>query len=378
MTVFCIFSERARKGPSPICAGKPKPTLSACNPEKDRLKEAMSVRSLSRSKHVVDYYEDGRGSARHQIVFHGTLDEALAYERELRKLSARPSAHHAQNCNEIAGEYLKWAAMQQSPKTLKDKKLMLWGHIMPYFGRLTPNRITPSLITSYKMHRKETTTRPTVSRAVNLELLCLQAMIKWGAENNLCDPPARFEPLPHRRSLPSAISRSDVVSIIDHMTGTSKALFATMYYCGLRFQEVTRLRPSDLSQDKTFLRVRGKGGRTRQVPIVDDLRGILAGLDLSGAWLFPSRVRSEDGSKHPLSDIRQPLKTAMRKAGIVGRITPHKFRHSYATHLLESGADIRIIQKLLGHQSVTTTQIYTHVSMGIMQEATKALNRSEM
>jgi integrase/recombinase XerD len=159
------------------------------------------------------------------------------------------------------------------------------------------------------------------------------------------------------------------------MTGTTKSLFATIYYCGLRFQEATQLRPQDLSQDKTFFRVKGKGGRVRQVPIVDDLRAILAGLDMTKEWLFPSRVADkETGEKNPLGDIRQPLKTAMKKAGITGRITPHQFRHSYATHLLESGADIRIIQKLLGHQSVTTTQIYTHVSMDVMNAATAALN----
>jgi integrase/recombinase XerD len=153
------------------------------------------------------------------------------------------------------------------------------------------------------------------------------------------------------------------------MTGTTKALFATIYYCGLRFSEATHLRPSDLAQDKTFLRVKGKGARIRQVPIVSDLKAIIETLDLSGAWLFPS-LRS----RQPLTDIRKPLATAMRKAKITARITPHMFRHSFATHLLESGADIRIIQKLLGHQAISTTQIYTHVSMDIMAQATAALN----
>ena len=142
----------------------------------------------------------------------------------------------------------------------------------------------------------------------------------------------------------------------------------------MRFQEATRLRPLDLAQDKTFFRVKGKGGRVRQVPVVDDLKEILTDLDMTGEWLFPSRVRDGNGNKQPLTDIRQPLKTAMRRAGIPGRITPHQFRHSYATHLLESGADIRIIQKLLGHASVTTTQIYSHVSMNLMADTVKALN----
>lgn len=327
------------------------------------------MRSKSRDKHVIDFYEAGRTSPRHMLSFAGTRDEALVYERELRKGYHKTEKHHPHTCDEIAADYLEWVAMQQSPKTLKDKKLMLWGHLMPFFGRMQPDHISKGLITSYKQKRKETTKRRTVARAVNLELLCLSAMLKWGAENNMCSQPEKFEPLPHKKGLPSTISRSDCSKILSAMTGTTRALFATIYFCGLRFQEATRLRPSDLSQDKTFFRVKGKGNRVRQVPVVDDLRAILAGLDMTGEWLFPSRL-----TRGPLTDIRQPLRTAMRKAGIPGRITPHQFRHSYATHLLESGADIRIIQKLLGHQSVTTTQIYSHVSMNLMADTVKALN----
>ncbi len=331
----------------------------------------MSVRTLTTEKHIIDIYEAGRGSKRHQLTFHGTRDEALTWERELLRGYRKAVKSHRVTCDEIATDYLEWVELQQSPKTLKDKRLMLWGHILPFFGRLNPDTITDALITRYKKHRQETTGRKSVGRAVNLELLCLSAMLKWGAERNLCSVPEKFVPLPPSKGIPSTISRSEVASLLDAMTGTRKALFATIYYCGLRFQEATRLRPSDLSQDKTFFRVKGKGARVRQVPVVADLRRILDTLDMTGEWLFPSRVEPHG----PLTDIRAPLKHATEKAKITARITPHTLRHSYATHLLESGADLRIIQKLLGHRSVTTTQIYTHVSMDIMGEATKALNR---
>lgn len=332
----------------------------------------MSVRSLSPSKHIIDIYEAGRGSPRHRIVFEGSREDALDQERRLIKASgklSRPSGHRT--CDEIAADYLDWVKVHQSPKTYRDKAAMLNRHLLLSFGRLPPDQISDRLITAYKQHRLETTTMPSCSRAVNLELLCLTHMIRWGHKRNLCSPPEKMEPLPHRKRLPSILSRDEVMTILDHMTVTSRAMYATLYYCGLRMEEVTHLRPSDLSLDAGSLLIRGKGGRERVVPFPVDLRPFLAGLNLTGGWLFPA-IRGGGA----LTDIRKPLLTAMRRAGITKRVTPHMFRHSYATHLLEAGADIRIIQKLLGHQAVSTTQIYTHVSMDTMRQATDMLNRS--
>ena len=332
------------------------------------------MRTIHNNKHTVDFYEAGRSSPRHQIIFEGSRAEALAYEREIRKQYNKPLRNHTPTCDEIAADYLEWAAMQQAPKTVKEKKMMLWGRLMPFFGQIQPDRITPALVQAYKKKRLEA--RPGIHRAVNLELLTLSAMLKWAARQNLCDQPERFEALPYKKGLPATLSRSDVASLLNAMTGTTRALFATIYYCGLRFQEATRLRPQDVAQDKTFLKVRGKGSRDRLIPIVDDLKGILDGLDMTGPWLFPSRVKKRKGHamSGALTDIRRPLETARILAGINQKITPHQLRHSYATHLLESGADLRIIQRLLGHRSVTTTQIYAAVSMATMKQATDRLN----
>jgi len=336
----------------------------------------MSVRSQSAKKHTIDFREGGRSSPRHMLTYNGTRDEALIYERKLRKQYNKPTMLGPHTCDMIATQYLEWVEMQQSPKTLKEKKKMFWNRILPFFGNMQPDFINSNIITAYKKHRRETTTRPTVNRAINLELLGLSAMIKWGAKQNLCSLPEKFEHLPHQKKLPSVLSRGEVVSILSAMTKTTRALFATMYYCGLRKDEVTHLLPSDLAQDKSYLRIRGKGGRERLVPVVDDLRAILGDLDLTGKWLFPSRVsqRKGEAKSGALTDIRQPLKTALKKAGIDKRVTPHGFRHSYATHLLDSGTDLRIIQMLLGHQNVKTTEIYTHVSMDLMRQATSSLN----
>ena len=306
------------------------------------------------------------------------LHEALAQERELRA-SYRKTVRATTNltCDEIAEDYLAWVEMQQSKATLKSKRLMLNNQLLLFFGKLQPDVITPIMITNYKKKRMETTTRPSCNRAVNLEILCLQSMIKWAAKQNLCSEPGKWEQLPYRKKLPAVLSHDEMKRLIGKMTGTSRALFATMYYCGLRFHEVTQLRPSDIAADNTYIRIRGKGGRERLVPVVDDLKPILDGLSKGGEWLFPSRSKQLRGepTTGALTDIRAPLRTALKKAGIEKKVTPHQFRHSFASHLLDAGADIRIIQKLLGHRSILTTQIYAHVSMTTMKSTIDLLNK---
>jgi integrase/recombinase XerD len=146
-----------------------------------------------------------------------------------------------------------------------------------------------------------------------------------------------------------------------------RAMLEVLYGSGLRVSELVTLKPADVNLDEGFLICRGKGGKERIVPLGREACGY------AGRYLREVRVRFEGGASPFLFLTRRGkgftrqgfwklLKAHAEKAGLAPRISPHILRHSFATHLLERGADLRSVQLMLGHSQITTTQIYTHVS----------------
>lgn len=168
------------------------------------------------------------------------------------------------------------------------------------------------------------------------------------------------------RTMPVVLSVEEVSALFDAAAFPKhRALLKAMYSSGLRLNEARQLRLVDIDSDRMVIHVKkAKGGKERYVMLArllwEELRAYLGGKNPpTGACLFPGN----DPDK-PLSDrsIQKVIKTAARRAGISKRVTPHTLRHSFATHLLESGTNIRVIQALLGHRSLNTTAIYTHVA----------------
>jgi integrase/recombinase XerD len=173
-------------------------------------------------------------------------------------------------------------------------------------------------------------------------------------------------PLPRKeRLLPRVLSRSEVGLLMDAARGTrARAVLMLLYASGLRVGELVRIRPADLEPERGLLRVRrGKGGKDRMTLLSEvSLRAIRRYQEAHrpGEWLFPSARNPE----RPMTtrSVQAMVRRAADQAGLKGRVTPHVLRHSFATHLLEAGTDLRYIQVLLGHASSRTTEIYTHVS----------------
>ena len=167
-----------------------------------------------------------------------------------------------------------------------------------------------------------------------------------------------------RRSIPAVLSVDEVRALFDATeSGRDRVLLQTAYACGLRISELTHLQVTDIDSARMQVMVRpGKGNKDRQVPLSERLLAELRRQwwsHRSRPWLFPGQ--SADRPLHP-SNVQRLFQSALKRAGIEKRATPHTLRHSFATHLLEAGVDLATVQRLLGHGSLSTTAHYLHVS----------------
>jgi integrase/recombinase XerD len=167
------------------------------------------------------------------------------------------------------------------------------------------------------------------------------------------------------RRLPAVLSQEEVETLIRATrTPTERALVMLLYASGLRVSEVVRLRREDLDRHRSMIRVRGGKGRKDRYTLFSDraaevMETHCSFQDPDDPWVFPG---GSDGRPITTRSVQKVVTRIGQRAGIRKRVTPHVLRHSFATHLLETGTDIRYIQVLLGHASTKTTQIYTHVS----------------
>jgi integrase/recombinase XerD len=185
------------------------------------------------------------------------------------------------------------------------------------------------------------------------------------------DPTEGFDTPRQLRSLPHVLSSSEIERLIE-APDTSKsrgvrdaAILELFYACGLRISELVKLPLRDVSLEEGAVRVRGKGAKVRLVPLgTRAMRCIRAWLDVraAGRVFDDALFLGRRGKRMSRAGVYQVVKRYARAAGIDKNVTPHTLRHSFATHLLDNGADLRAVQEMLGHADISTTQIYTHVS----------------
>jgi integrase/recombinase XerD len=211
----------------------------------------------------------------------------------------------------------------------------------------------------------------------------IRAFYKYCLLENIAtkDPALLLEAPKLKRALPDILSFEEIENVISQIDlskpegGRNKAIVETMYSCGLRVSEVVNLKISNLHLEVGFIRVIGKGDKERLVPVGKSAVKFIN--------IYKNKIRihtaatagNEDilflnnrGGKLSRVMIFLIIKDLVKKAGIKKNISPHTFRHSFATHLIEGGADLRAVQEMLGHESIITTEIYTHLDREFLRK----------
>ncbi len=210
---------------------------------------------------------------------------------------------------------------------------------------------------------------------------------KWlELEADAADNPAELLPMPSRgRHLPDVLSDADISAIQATFDlsqpdqARNHAMVEVLYCCGLRVSELVGMKLSNIYPDEQGLHIVGKGDKERWVPIAPHALDLLSlYIDTVRCHIQPKRGEENYvflnrlGTHISRSYVFMFLKEAAHKAGIAKRVSPHSLRHSFATELVQNGADLRAVQEMLGHESITTTEIYTHLTPDILRSTITA------
>jgi len=249
-----------------------------------------------------------------------------------------------------------------------------------------PQDITEATISSYlqELSRGDEEHQPLGARSVARHAVAIRQVHKYWELEGICVPnPAReIQPPAIGQSLPKAISIGQVTKLLDSISTETpaglrdRAILEFLYATGARISEVVDLDVDDLHfADDAVVRLFGKGSKERIVPVggyaqravSDYLVRSRPGLAVKGKGT-PALFLNQRGGRLSRQSVWLLISKTAERAGITAEVSPHTLRHSFATHLLEGGADVRVVQELLGHASVTTTQIYTKVSVDSLRE----------
>jgi integrase/recombinase XerD len=306
-----------------------------------------------------EFFFAGFASLREAVPVQTLVEDFLQYLRHERGQSDNTARTYAA----LLGKFTAWAATQN----LTDWKSVELKHLMSF---LQHERERPLV------DEPKESTRRLSSESVYLEIAALRALYKFAeTEGHVPSNVAENLSLPRRwKRLPKALTNDEIAKLLVPQSPETpeslrdQAILELAYASGLRLAELKGLRLEQLHLDAGFINVIGKGNKERVVPVgrkaVEAINRYLAvGRPKLVTPKSPANVfLTKRGTPFASVTLWLRIKRRVHRAGVSRNITPHMFRHSFATHLLEHGADLRVIQELLGHANISTTEIYTHVT----------------
>jgi integrase/recombinase XerC len=290
--------------------------------------------------------------------------------------------------DEALAEFLRHLALEKnsSAHTVKAYREDLTQALVFFRARLgqqnpAPDRLTTRVLRAYLAWLHEQGyAKTTVSRRVSAvrswcRFLCRQGVLSANPADGLRGP-RQDKRLPHFLGVEDVLRLLDAPPADAPLGLRDRALLETLYSAGLRVSELTGLNVEDVDLGEGLATVRGKGRKERLAllgpPALSALRRWLDGRAAVTAGLSraqPALFLNKSGTRLSSRSVGRLLEKYLKQAGLDPRTSPHTLRHSFATHLLDNGADIRSVQELLGHRSLSTTQIYTHVTTHRLQES---------
>jgi integrase/recombinase XerC/integrase/recombinase XerD len=280
----------------------------------------------------------------------------VAFDRDLRRRGAAEKTRRAYGVD--LGQFARWASGRGlAPETVSTRELRRYAAGLAQRGG-APSTVARKLASLRAFYRS----------------LVEHGQVRQNPADLLTAPKGR-------RRLPRTLKPAEVAGLLDRIPASTplelrdRALFELAYASGLRAEELVNLDVTSLDFDDEQVRVEGKGGKTRMVPVGEHaLKALRAYAERGRPALSTTRAGgapgppgepalflSKSGRRLSTSDVRRRLRVWARHAAVQAGASPHWLRHSFATHLLEGGADLRAIQELLGHASLSTTQVYTQV-----------------
>lgn len=303
----------------------------------------------------IRYYPNGRKGGQKVENYKGTEEGARLAEARLKKnlgLLTDARATRVPRIGEAIPDFLTWYADNNLAPEVMTRYVEKWK---PYVSHLHFSSVTTDIIEKYKSDRLAQGIK---RNTINKELTGINGLLKWGKEKKYCTriPEAKRYPAKMTKPALPVVPPVDIIKVLlDGMIWPRCGLIASLYYGGLRRNEGIFLKAEDVHLDLGYIVVRGKGNKQRVVPIVDKFRPWLEKRlkEVSSGYLWTTQ------NGKPIRDLRPMIKNARKRVGIETHIYPHLLRHAFGTHATVSGVGVRQLQEIMGHEQVSTTEIYT-------------------
>ena len=285
---------------------------------------------------------------------------------------------------QILSEYLEYLEVEKglSNNTLDAYRRDL-GAFLDFCSSLEAEELTQILRSHINSYIKDLREKEYSSTTVMRKIASLRGFFKWLCANEVCDknPTLTLEQPKIPRKLPKVLSIQEMETLLrEDLSKIEKLVEELLYGCGLRVSELVSLKTNSIDMNASYLRCSGKGSKERLVPIGGKAKFALQEYLVQRDFVVKKYLL--DTKNLLIADsgrflTRQDVYNFIHAQGVKihKNISPHTFRHSFATHLLENGADLRVVQELLGHSDVSTTQLYTHISKKRLKEVYFSINK---